>query len=311
MTEKKYKIIIDTDPGVDDSACFVYALSDKQLDIKLITTVSGNVGVEVATRNMLHLLDKFNKDIPVAEGARQAMQRLTPHAEHIHSQEGMGGYLPPKQTHRKIIQEEGCEAMYRVLKEGDGDIIPILLGPQTNMALLLTRHPDIKEKIPRIIFMGGAPFGIEGNPDYISFNISSDPEAFKIVVDSKIPLVMISSDMGRQKAYLDENYVLNKVKGVNEVGNFLFAMYDKYWEPGFKDRRIAINDSCAYMFLIHPEIFTTQQIDIAVDLGDRPGKIDAHFNQEGHCTLATGVNRDKLLDYLYKKLKEFDNVEFN
>lgn len=309
MKYKKIKVIIDTDPGVDDSACLVMALFDQKLDIKLITTCVGNVKVETGTRNMLHILDKFNIDIPVAKGAARAMHRNSPTAEHVHSKEGMGGYIPPKETSRKVIDLDAVEAMYKVLSEGEGDIIPIVLGPHTNMGSLIERHPDIISKIPKIVFMGGSPFGIPGFPDHISFNISSDPEAFKIVLDSKLPLVMVPSNIGRRKAHLTEEYVL-AMKEENDVGSFLFEMYDKYWEKGFPDKRIATNDTCAYMYVAYPKLFITKKADLVVDCEKEPGKTFAHFNKNGQLTVVVDVKRKKFLKIMTKKLKALDYIKF-
>lgn len=309
MKNKKVKVIIDTDPGVDDSACLVYALFDKRIDIKLITTVVGNVKVKTGTRNMLHLLDKFNVDIPVAQGAEHAMERNSPTAEHVHKKEGMGGYVPPKETDHKIIEDDAVEAMYKVLKEGDGDIIPMVLGPHTNIGLLFSKHPDIIEKIPQIVFMGGSPYGIPGFPDHISFNISSDPEAFKIVLDSKLPLVMVPSNIGRRKAHLTEEYCY-AMRDRNAVGAFLFEMYDQYWEKGFPDKRVATNDTCAYMYLAHPNLFKVKKADIVVDVKETPGKTLAHFNKKGQVTVVCDVKRKKFLKVIDKKLAEFDNFKF-
>ena len=305
---KKYKVIVDTDPGVDDAACLVYMLFDKQIDIKLITTVVGNIKIETGTRNALHLLDLFNKDIPVAKGASTAMCRISPTAEHIHQIEGLGGYNPPKTTKRKVIKDDAVEAMYKVLKEGNGDITLLVLGPQTNIGHLLQKHPDIISKIPRIIFMGGSPFGVPTFPDHISFNISSDPEALKIVLDSKIPLVMVPSDMGRRKAYLTEEYVYD-MKKTNDVGSFIFEMYDKYWEPGFDDKRIATNDTCAYMYLIRPELFQTTKIEMQVNLDKEAGKTYVNFDDNGHIDLAIGIRRERFLKIMTKKLKEMGNIK--
>ncbi|MCI8555600.1 MAG: ribonucleoside hydrolase RihC [Clostridia bacterium] len=307
--EKIKKVIIDTDPGVDDAACLVYALFDKSIDIKLITTVSGNISVEKNTRNMLHILDKFGVDIPVAKGCAKAMNRISPYAEHIHSVEGLGGYIPPVSVSRPLHELDAVEAMYKVLSEGDGDIEILLLGPQTNMGTLLQRHPDIIKKIPNIIFMGGCPYGIEGYPKHISFNISSDPEAFKIVLESGIPLTMVPSDLGRNKAHLDEEFVIEKIKNVNAVGNFIFQMYDKYWEPGYPDKRVATNDTCAYIYFVAPELFTTQKVDMDVDLVEAPGKTIIEFKEDGKYDFVTGVNRKGFLDFLYTKLRDFDNFD--
>ena len=307
---KKIKVIIDTDPGVDDAACLIFALFDKMLDIKLITTVVGNVKVDTSTRNLLHILDKFNIDVDVAKGASKAMNRISPTAEHIHSKEGLGGYIPPdiSQVKHKLLGEDAVEAIYRVLNEGDGDIIPLVLGPHTNYGLLFQRHPDIIKKIPKIVFMGGAPYGMPGFPLHISFNVSSDPDAFKIVVDSKIPLVMVPSDMGRDKAHFEENYVYD-IRDANEVGAFLYNMFEKYWEPGYPDRRIANNDTCAYLYLVHPEIFTKELITL--DVSTDTGKTVAKYDNYGHIELVVGVNREKFLEIMDKKLHEFDKFKLN
>lgn len=309
MNYKKTKVIIDTDPGVDDTAGLVFAIYDKRLDIQLITTVVGNVKIKTATRNALHLLDKLRVDIPVAQGAEKAMTRNSKTAEHVHKKEGMGGYIPPKKTEHQIIEEDAVEAMYRVLKEGNGDIELLVLGPHTNIGNLFTKHPDIISKIPRIVFMGGSPFGIPGFPDHISFNVSSDPEAFKIVLESKIPLVMVPSNIGRRKAHLNEEYVY-AMRDQNEVGKFLYDMYSEYWERGFPDKRIATNDTCAYLYMVHPELFKTKTADLTVDCDKEPGKTFAHFNKHGGLTIVVDAKRKKVLKLLTKMLKSLDDIRF-
>lgn len=311
MKKKKlYKVILDTDPGVDDAACLIYAFFDERLDIKLLTTLAGNVKLATATRNVLHLLDLFNLDIPVAKGASKALTRKSPDAIHIHKKEGLGGYMPPKTTKRKVIEEDAVEAMYRVLNEGDGDIIPIILGPHTNLAALFLKHPDIIKKIPRIVFMGGSPYGLPGHPDHISFNISSDPEAFKIVLESKIPLLMVPSSIGRRKAHLDEKYVY-KIKETNDAGKLLFEMYREYWEPGYPDKRIATNDTCALFALIYPELFKTEQIHLTVDTEEVPGKTVGVYDKNGNVTLVTEAKRKKFLKVLDNDLRKLNDIKLN
>ncbi len=306
--QKKYKVIVMTEPGVDDATCLVLMMADPRIDIKLITTLRGNVPIETCTRNMLHILDLYDKDIPVAKGEPKALYRNSPTAEYIHQKEGLGGYIPPKKTLHKCIKEDAIEAMYRVLKEGDGDIIPIVLSPHTNIAMLILKHPDIIEKIPCIYFEGASPYGVPGFPDHISFNISSDPEAFKIVLDSKIPLYMIPSDMGRRKAHLDEKFVY-ALKDLNDSGNFIFQMDTGYWEPGFPDKRIATNDTCAYYFLVHPELFQTVQCEVEVDCDLEPGKTYMNFTENGHVKMAVAIKRKKFLKLFYNQVKNLKKIK--
>lgn len=310
MERKKYKLIIDTDPGVDDSVCLAYALTDENAEVLLLTTVVGNINIDIATRNTLHILDILDKDIPVAKGQATAMHRISETAEFIHQKEGLGGYIPPATAKRKIIETDAVEAMYQVLKAGDGDIIPLVLGPHTNMGVLFTRHPDIIEKIPKIVFMGGSPYGVEGYPDHVSFNISCDPEAFQIVLDSGIPLLMLPSDVGRRKAHLDENYV-NRLKNVNDVGKWMYLMYGLYWEPGYPDKRVATNDTCAYFALVYPELFKTEKCKVTVDLTDTPGKTFVEFCKEGNVELVTQVDRENFLKLLDKNLHKLNHIKIN
>lgn len=306
----KYKVIIDTDPGVDDSVCLIYAFFDNNIDIKLLTSVVGNVSIDTATRNLLHLVDLYNVNIPVAKGESKAMERVSPTAEFIHQKEGLGGYIPPKHVPHQVVKEDAVTAMYNIIMAGDGDIIPIVLGPHTNVGMLLKKHPEVIPKIPKIVFMGGSPFGTPGYPDHISFNISSDPEAFKIVLDSKIPLIMLPSSIGRRHAHLDEAYV-NKLKKVNDTGKLMNIMYSLYWEPGYPDKRVATNDICALFALVYPEIFKSEKVNVTVDLKDVPGKTWVEFTKDGNVDLITDLDREKFLKILDEDLEHLNGIKLN
>ncbi|MBQ7339743.1 MAG: nucleoside hydrolase [Clostridia bacterium] len=296
------KVIIDTDPGVDDEACLLYAFFEENIDIKLLTSVVGNTTLEKTTRNLLHLMDICGIDVPVAKGKEKAMERESINAEFIHQKEGLGGYVPPNETKVKLLELDGVEAMRKVIMEGDGDIVPIILGPQTNIGHLLKEHPEVIKKIPKIVFMGGSPFGHPNYPDHISFNISSDPEAFKIVLDSKIPLVMIPSDVGRRKAHLNEEFV-NGLAKINKAGEILAQSYSKYWEPGYPDKRVATNDTLALFALVYPKMFTFARVSVTVDLVETPGKTLVDFDGVGNVLMVTDLDREAFLQLLLEDIK--------
>lgn len=310
MENIKRKIIIDTDPGVDDSACLIYAFISNQIDIKLLTSVVGNVSIETGTRNLLHLIDIFGVDYPVAKGEKTALNRVSETAEFIHQREGLGGYIPPCTVPHKAIKPNAVDEMYNVISNGNGDIIPLLLGPQTNFGKLLKLHPELIEKIPKVVFMGGSPYGHPDFPHHISFNMSCDPESFEIVLDSKIPLVMVPSAIGRKKAHLDEKYVYS-LKDKGYVGKLLYYMYSQYWEPGYEDKRVATNDTCALLALTHPEIFTFERAFVSVNTTDTPGKTIADFNINGNVEIAMDVDRKAFLDILDTELEKYKDVKLN
>ena len=194
--------------------------------------------------------------------------------------------------------------------EGDGDIIPVLLGPQTNMGLLLERHPEVIEKIPKIVFMGGSPYGHPDFPNHISFNMSCDPESFQKVLDSKIPLVMVPSAVGRKKAHLDEEYVYG-LRKKGDIGELLFHMYSMYWEPDFPDKRVATNDTCALFALTHPELFTAYPCSVTVNLTDAPGKTLVDFHDGGNVSLVMDCDRPKFLKLLDDELEKMKDIKLN
>lgn len=310
MKTNKYKIIIDTDPGVDDSACLIYSFFNELLEIKLITSVAGNVGIDTGTRNLLHIMEIFNVDIPVAKGASAPLCRISEGAEFIHQKEGLGGYIPPRSVSRKTSSQHAVEVIYNTIMAGDGDIIPVLLGPQTNFGLLFTKHPDVIEKIPKIVFMGGSPYGDPNYPTHISFNASFDPEAMKIVLDSGIPLIMVPSVIGRKKAHLDEEYV-NRLKERGDVGKLLYYMYSLYWEPSFPDKRIATNDTCALFALTHPHLFKTKRCFVDINTDSAPGKTVITESERGNVELVTDANREEFLEVLDKELERYKDLHLN
>lgn len=305
---KKYKVIIDTDPGVDDTNALVYLLNDPQFDIKLITTARGNINIDTATRNMCHLLDIFNKDIPVAKGHEDRLGNNTEDAAFLHGKDGLGGYKPPKTTTHKPLKKDSSEAIYDVLKKNPKEITMIILGPHTNFAHLLKKHPDSKNLIKNVIMMGGAPNGIKANPNHNSFNIRTDAPAFQITIDSHLPIIMCPSSIGRDFGYFTEKQV-EEIKNTNIIGKFLVKTFETYWEPGYKDRRIATNDICAVYCLTHPRLFKTIRADIELDTKNQVGRTISHPNKHGQFKVVVDLKRKKFIKLMMKKLKEMSKIK--
>ncbi len=307
---KKYKIIIDSDPGVDDTNTLVYILNDKQFDIKLITIANGNINIDTATRNMCHLLDIFNRDIPVVKGYEKRLGNNTENAVFLHGKEGLGGYKPPKTTHHKPLQQDAADAVYETLKKYPKEITMIILGPHTNFAYLLKKHPDSVNLIKNVLMMGGAPNGIQSDPNHNSFNIRTDAPAFKMTIDSKLPITMCPSSIGREVGYFTEKQV-EEIKNTNIIGKFLVKTYETYWEPGYEDRRIATNDICAVYFLTHPRLYKTKRANIEVDTEKSIGKTIAHSNKHGQFNIVLGLKRKKFIKLMFKKLKGMSNIQIS
>lgn len=306
--KKIYKVIVDTDPGVDDTNGLVYILNDPQFDIKLLAISHGNVHIDKCLRNMCHILDIFNKDIPVVKGYSKRLGTNPEDAANVHGKEGMGSYIPPKTQKHKPLDMDAADAIYEVLKKYPKEITLVVLGPHTNVAYLLIKYPDSKDLIKDIVMMGGAPFGLQTNPNYNSFNIRTDAPAFKMTVDTNLPTVMCPSSIGRDWGYFTEEFV-KEISKTNQVGRFLAKTFDTYWEHGYPDRRIATNDISALYYITNPKLYITKTAFMEVDTEKSIGKTIPHFDNKGNFKIVVGLKRKKFLKLMMKKLKIMGNIE--
>ena len=309
MNKDRINCIIDTDPGVDDSAAFALSLYDDIMDIRLITTVNGNLDVDIVTRNALHILEMFKRtDIPVAKGAARPMIRPVKHAMEVHKEHGMGGYFPPKTVKTQALNMSAVDAMYETIKKYKNNICLIMQGPTTNVGELFTKYPEVKLMINHIYYEGCAAWGskIEKRwKNYTSFNASCDPEALQIMLDSGIPITMCPSRMGRDLAHFTEEEVYS-MRNINDVGKWLYEMYSGYWERNYKDRRAATNDTCAVLAMRFPKLFKYKRATVFVDTGnDTPGRTVFKWNKKGNVQYAYSVNRKKFHKLYFSAISKY------
>ncbi|MGY3777802.1 ribonucleoside hydrolase RihC [Isobaculum melis] len=257
----KRAVIIDTDPGIDDAVALAIALYSEALDVRLLTTVAGNVSCDKVTNNLLKLLAFFKKEIPVAKGAARPLLREAIDASDVHGLSGMEGYDFPEASNHLLLEEHAVEAMYRVIMEATSKITLVGIGPLTNFALLLRIHPEVAEKIDEIVIMGGAIAG--GNKGVTSeFNIAVDPEAAKIVFESGIKIAMAGLDVGLKALVFPEDS--EKIKLMNPVGDMMYHLFKKYRGGSFATG-LKMYDSCAMAYLLKPEMFELVDTYVAVE----------------------------------------------
>ncbi len=297
---KKTNIIIDTDPGVDDATAITIALFNKNLDTKLITTTSGNVGINTTTRNALYLVERYKKDVPVCKGAEKPLKRISKSASFVHGNDGLGGFVPPK-VEKQICDENCIDKMFEIIKQNAGNIKIVELAPQTNLGLLFSKYPQAEDMISEIIFEGGSPYGKQNVKNHISFNISFDPEAADIVMKTKIKKTIVPSEIGRYIAYFSSNQV-EQIKSINKTGAFLAKMFEGYKSDAIQ-KATESNDLCAVMYLLYPQIFSTYKCDIKIDLDEMPGKTIITENENGNVVFVEDVNREKFFELFMENLK--------
>ena len=191
---RKIPVMIDCDPGIDDSVAIMMLAASEKTEIKSITTTHGNVGLEGTTKNALALKDFLGIDCVVAKGAAKPMIVPLKDASTVHGVNGLGGYeLPPAVSVAE--KEPAWDVMYRLAKEADGEMVLVVLGPMTNAALTIMKYPDFGKYIKRIYMMGGSrDYG--NHSQNAEFNIWGDPHACRVVLNSGIPITMADLRFG-------------------------------------------------------------------------------------------------------------------
>ncbi len=257
---KQRPIIIDTDPGIDDALAIAIALFSGELDVRLITTVAGNVSIEKVTRNALRLLTFFGKEVPVAMGARKPLIGPLVDASDIHGASGMEGFDFPEPREDLLLEETAINAMRRVILSCEEPITIVPIGPLTNIALLLSVYPEVSKNIREIVMMGGSV--TRGNKGVMAeFNIATDPEAAKIVFDSGIPIAVAPLDVGLKALVMPED--TQKLLELGQVGQMAHCLFRKYRGGSFNSG-LKMYDSCAMAYLLAPELF--EIVDTFVDV---------------------------------------------
>lgn len=178
------KLLIDTDPGVDDALAILMALDDPQATVAALTVGAGNVGLTHTVANALRALEIAGAAVPVFAGCATPLVRPAGDAAFVHGRDGFGdaGLPPPRGTAQA---EHAALAMLRLSREHAGALSFVMLGPLTNLALALRLDPELPSRVPRLVVMGGAVTG-RGNTDRlpVEFNLGFDPEAAHIVFEA-------------------------------------------------------------------------------------------------------------------------------
>lgn len=256
----KRPVIIDTDPGIDDAVAIAIALFSDELDVKLITSVAGNVDIKKTTDNILKLLKFFKKSVMVAEGSAKPLIRQSIEAIAVHGESGMDGYDFGEVDRKLLLKDNAINAMYKVICKCNEKVTILAIGPLTNIALLLKVYPDVKDNIFEIVLMGGSL--TRGNKGVMSeFNIFCDPEAAKIVFASAVPLVVVPLDMGLKALIYPEDS--EKIKNFNETGLMIYSLFKHYRSFGLKNG-LKMYDSCAVAYLLMPTMY--EIVDVFVDV---------------------------------------------
>ena len=261
------KIIIDTDPGVDDTMAIFFALCSPELDVIGLTTIFGNVHTELATTNALRLLEIADRnDIPVAHGADNAL--TGPYegpVPFVHGSDGQGEIFLPDPAGAPV-DLSAAQFIVERLRANPGEIALAPLGPLTNIALALRLEPRITEWVDEVVLMGGNAL-VPGNASPAGeANIRNDPEAADLVFGADWQLTMVGLDV-TLKVHMTPDDIADYATHGNPMSDHITRVlphYRNYFESNYPAKGILVHDSSAIAYLIDPALFTVERWPIRV-----------------------------------------------
>jgi len=293
-------LILDVDTGVDDAAAIAFALS-KGANLIGVSTVAGNVPVDVATRNTLDVLHYFGRsDIPVHRGATRALVASYRAATEVHGGNGLGGAQFPESGERAASLAGPAFIIESAAKHA-GDLVLVMLGPLTNLAIALNVRPEIVRQVRQVVVMGGA-YTVPGNvTPHAEFNVYADPHAAQQVFDAHWEqLTLVGLDVTHRTVFSREAWSRIPT-GMDGAAGFVRAIMERT----FTERDMSgfyLHDPLAVAVALDPTIVsgTPRLVKVHTDEVHR-GQTVA-LEGESRAMVATEVNAGRFVRDLSETL---------
>jgi inosine-uridine nucleoside N-ribohydrolase len=225
------RVILDVDPGIDDAIAILLALRSPELTVEAVTTVAGNVTVDLGSENALRVLSLARRtDIPVAKGSARPLRKALVTATYWHGSNGLGEVELPRSV-ASLDRRHAVDLMIEMAHEHPRDLTVVATGPLTNVALALRKAPSIRHELSEIIVMGGSTVG--GNETAAAeFNFYVDPDAAHVVFASGVPVTMVGLNATRQ-TLLTRQHVDTLASSTSCLGRFVAKLGNFYLKAGY------------------------------------------------------------------------------
>lgn len=304
-------IIIDTDPGQDDAVALLVALASPELEVLGITTVAGNVPLELTTRNALLMTELVNRtDVGVYAGCDRPLRKPLRTAEYVHGKSGIdgAGLGDPTSTARSIHAVDFIIDTVMAREPGTVTLCP--LGPLTNIATALQREEQLASRLDQIVMMGGGFFEGGNTTPAAEFNVLVDPHAADIVFESGVGLTVMSLDVTHQ-ALISDEWIGRLRRHDSSVTNVVAGMVEFYerWDvEKYGAEGGPLHDPTVIAYLLEPELFRGRLVNVEIEL-DSPrteGMTVVDYwrvtDKEPNATWIRSVDSDGFFELLFDRL---------
>lgn len=284
-------MLIDVDTGVDDAMALALA-AELGVNVVGVSTVAGNVPVEIATRNTIDVLSYLDAAaVPVHRGASRPLVAPYKDATHVHGGNGLGGAQLPRATSEPAAMP-GPAAIIRAAEKHAGQLIVVTLGPLTNLAIALNVRPEIAHQVSKVVVMGGA-FFVEGNvTPHAEFNVYVDPDASSQVFNAGFAnITLVGLDVTQQVA-LTRNVWERIDPSVQGSAGLLRQMLGRT----FTERNMEgffLHDPLALAVAIHPDLVEGETHHVSVTTGGAERGRTVAIPASSGPLVATSVNAER------------------
>ena len=277
------RVIIDTDPGVDDCAAILLALSSPELQVDALTVSYGNGALPQCAANARRILAAAGRpDIPVYPGAASPLFRppAAGWAAHIHGNDALGGVgakaddtLPGNALQSAAgVSRRAAVAIARRALASPGEITLLALGRMTNVALALRLAPEVAGALAGVVVMGGA-VRVPGNASPVATaNLYEDPEAAAILYDSDVPVIQVGLDVCDRCGLSAAQF--ERLRECAAPAVQLLVSASAYTRGAYRrlgrlaaGEAVRYNDVPAVAWAVDPGLMTTRRLPVAVDTG--------------------------------------------
>jgi inosine-uridine nucleoside N-ribohydrolase len=261
-------IILDCDTGTDDAIAILLALASPELDVLAITVAGGNVGLDRTLANTLALKQLARSEVPIYQGADRPLLGAFVNEPRVHGVDGLGGIVLPDGGHPE--PELAADAIRHILRTSPEPVTLVGIAPVTNLALALMIEPALTANIAQIVLMSGA--WAEGNATPAAeFNALNDPEALAVLLACGRPVVFATLELTAQALVTPNRLAVLRALG---SGLCLAGACDIQASvpPSRRLPGAPLHDPCAVAWLLRPELFTTRDCSVRVDLGPGIGR---------------------------------------